>query len=121
MFIANRRDRCYTDTWQENRGSRITLKQLQEKSKDRNILTGRKLVSLAAKEYGYKGKDIAAYLQKDPSVITRYLKEGDSFKITSERVMKKLRYYRINVRVKEWRVTLGITLAVSTVSSFVPV
>ena len=27
----------------------------------------------------------------------------------------------LNCRVKEWRVTLGVTLAVSAVSSFVPV
>jgi hypothetical protein len=34
-----------------------------------------------------------------------------------DRIKKELS----NGRVKEWRVTLGITLAVSTVSSFVPV
>ena len=55
----------------------ITLKQLREKSRNREILTVRKLASLAAREFGYKGKEIALYLQKDPSVIARYLKDGE--------------------------------------------
>jgi hypothetical protein len=33
-------------------------------------------MSLVAKEYGYKGQEIAGYLWRDPSAITRYLKEG---------------------------------------------
>jgi REP-associated tyrosine transposase len=58
----------------------ITLNQLRGKSRNREILTVRKLASLAAREFGYKGKEIAFFLQKDPSVITRYLKEGENFK-----------------------------------------
>ncbi len=69
----------------------ITLKQLREKSKNREILTVRKLVSLAAREYGYKGKEIAFYLQKDPSVITRYFKEGEKFKADMERDLTMLK------------------------------
>jgi len=74
--------------------SGITLKQLREKSEDKKVLTYRKLVSLIAKEYEYRGKEIAKYLQKDPSVITRYLKKGDSFKLEIEQVMKKLKGYK---------------------------
>jgi hypothetical protein len=33
-------------------------------------------MSLVAKEYGYKGQEIAGYLWRDPSAITPYLKEG---------------------------------------------
>ncbi len=58
----------------------ITLKQLRGKSRNREILRVRKLASLAAKEYGYKGKETAVYLQKDPSVITRYLKDEEKLK-----------------------------------------
>jgi len=50
------------ETIGEMRG--ITLKQLREKSNNREILTVRKLASLAAREFGYKGKEIAFYLQK---------------------------------------------------------
>ena len=39
-------------------------------------------MSVVAKEYGYKGQEIAGYLWRDPSVITRYLKEGS--KLTSD-------------------------------------
>jgi putative transposase len=70
--------------------SGTTLRQLRDKSRGRNILTGRKLASLAAKGYGYKGKEIAAYLRKDPSVITRYLKEGERFRVELEQVLKTL-------------------------------
>ena len=37
-------------------------------------------MSVVAKEYGYKGHEIAEHLWRDPSVITRYLKEGERFK-----------------------------------------
>lgn len=33
---------------------------------------------LVAKEYGYKGKEIAEYLKKDPAVITRCSKSKDT-------------------------------------------
>ena len=58
----------------------ITLKQMREKSKDRGISLGRKLMSIVANEYGYKGKEVARYLKKDPAIITRYLKERNEFK-----------------------------------------
>jgi hypothetical protein len=33
----------------------------------------RKLASFAAREFGYRDKEIAFFLEKDPSVIARYL------------------------------------------------
>ncbi len=76
------------ETIGEMRG--ITLKQLREKSNNREILTVRQLASLAAREFGYKGKEIAFYLQKDPSVIAGYLKEGENFKADIERALNML-------------------------------
>ena len=55
----------------------ITLKQMREKGKGRDISLGRKLMSLVANAYGYKGREVAQYLRKDPAIITRYLKERD--------------------------------------------
>jgi putative transposase len=78
--------------------SGITLNQLREKNKDRNILNGRKLVSLVAREYEYKGKEIAEYLWKDPTVITRYLKESDNLKKEKERLLKKLGDNKANLQ-----------------------
>jgi len=56
--------------------SEVTLRQLREKSKDEGLVVARKLMSLVAREYGYKGKEVAEYLRRDPAVITRYLREG---------------------------------------------
>jgi hypothetical protein len=56
---------------------RVTLRQLMEKSKEEGIVSGRKVMSLVAREYGYRGQEIAEYLRRDPAVITRYLKERE--------------------------------------------
>lgn len=56
--------------------SGVTLGELRDKSKDEGLVVARKLMSLVAREYGYKGKEVAEYLRRDPAVITRYLKEG---------------------------------------------
>lgn len=72
------------------KGYGVTIGQLRDKSKDRWILSGRKVFSLVASEYGYKGKEIARYIRKDPAVITRYLKEGSSLREEVEKVVKHL-------------------------------
>lgn len=72
-------------------GSGITLGLIRAKSKDRRILAGRKLFSFVAREYGYRGREIAGYMQKDASVITRYLKEKSSRKDEIELVVKILK------------------------------
>ena len=69
----------------------VTLRQLSEKSKDGEIVSGRKVMSLVAREYGYKGQEIAEYLRRDPAVITRYLKEGERLEGEVERVHETLR------------------------------
>ena len=57
----------------------ITLKEIKDKGKDRDTMLCRKLFSLVAREYGYKGKEIAGYIQKDPAVVTRYLRGEGGF------------------------------------------
>jgi hypothetical protein len=68
----------------------ITLRQLREKGKEEGIQSGRKLISLVAKEYGYKGREIAGYLWRDPAGITRYLKERSRFETYFEKVHEVL-------------------------------
>jgi hypothetical protein len=41
---------------------------------------GRRLFSLAAKEYSYRGKEVAEYLEKDPAVVTAYTKGREELK-----------------------------------------
>ena len=53
----------------------VTVKQLREKGREEGTQTARTVASLAAKQYGYRGKEIGECLRRDPAVITRYLKE----------------------------------------------
>ena len=57
----------------------ITLKELRGKGKDLGVMEGRKLMSLAAREYGYKGREVAEFLRKDPAAVARYIRDKDSF------------------------------------------
>jgi hypothetical protein len=50
----------------------VKLKEMQGNGKGDKISLGRKLFSLVASEYGYKGKEVAEYIRKDPAMITRY-------------------------------------------------
>jgi len=68
----------------------ITLVQLRGKGGEDQLGRGRRLISLVAKEYGYKGKEVAEYLWRDPSVITRYLKEGNLLGSEVEKVHAEL-------------------------------
>jgi REP element-mobilizing transposase RayT len=68
-----------------------SLKQLREKGKDGVTQTGRRVLSLLGSEYGYKGREIAEYLRKDPSVVTRYLKEAKRFETDIKKVHENLK------------------------------
>jgi len=69
----------------------VTLRQLKEKSKEEGVVSGRKVMSLVAREYGYKGQEIAEYLGRDPAVITRYLKEEERLEGEVEKVHEALK------------------------------
>jgi hypothetical protein len=58
----------------------ITLKEIQQKKKERNIMLFRKLFSLVAKQFGYKGSEISSYIWKDPVIVTRYLRENEKLR-----------------------------------------
>ncbi|MBI5676515.1 MAG: transposase [Nitrospirae bacterium] len=75
----------------------ITLKQMREKGKSSDISLCRKVLCLTAKEYGYQGKEIAAYICKDPALITRHLRERKDLKGETEEVINKLKDLRSNV------------------------
>lgn len=52
-----------------------------------------------AREYGYKGKEIAGYIQKDPAVATRYLKEKEDLGAEVEKVIERIKRANINSQV----------------------
>ncbi len=53
----------------------ITLEQLQSAGKDRQVMAGRRLFTLAAQAYGYRGIEIAKHLHKEASSVTKYARE----------------------------------------------
>lgn len=74
---------------EEARG--VSLKDIRAKGKDRDISLGRKLLSLVASEYGYKGKEIAEYIQKDPAMVTRHIKEKNDLRRKIEEIIKTIK------------------------------
>lgn len=68
----------------------VSLEQLRNKGRGGALGRGRRVISLVAKEYGYKGREIAVYLKRDPSVITRYLEEGRKLGGEVENIHAKL-------------------------------
>ncbi len=52
-----------------------------------------------AREYRYKEREIAGYIQKDPAVVTRYLNEKEDLEVESGKVIGKIRWANINNQV----------------------
>jgi REP element-mobilizing transposase RayT len=50
---------------------------MRSSSKARDISASRRLLSRLARMYGYRNKDIAAFLGKDPAAVTHYLSRGE--------------------------------------------
>jgi len=69
----------------------LNLRQLSEKGRGEVIQSGRRVLSLVGKEYGYRGCEIAEYLRRDPSVITRYLREGNRFETEINKIYEQLK------------------------------
>jgi REP element-mobilizing transposase RayT len=70
---------------------RISLKEIRSSSKDRALTKAKTVLSLVAREYGYKNKEIADFIQKDPVVITRHLKEKANLQEDMEKIMRLLK------------------------------
>ena len=68
----------------------VSLEDIRSWGRTEKILTARRLFSLIAKEYGYRGREIAAYLQKDPAAVTGYLREGEKTRKEVETVITAL-------------------------------
>ncbi|MBI5409002.1 MAG: transposase [Nitrospirae bacterium] len=54
----------------------VTIEQMRKQSKFAQISSARKLFILVAASYGYKGKEIAEYIKRDPATISATLKES---------------------------------------------
>lgn len=73
------------------------LKEIRQRGKARRLTAAKKMISLVANEYGYKNKEVAEYIGKDPLVVTRHLKERVNFADKIERVVDYLRGGKTNV------------------------
>jgi len=69
----------------------ISLEEIRSRSKSSRLSAGKKMMSLVAHEYGYKGKEIAEFIHKDPVVVTRHLKERATSENEIEDVVNALK------------------------------
>jgi putative transposase len=77
----------------------ISLGELTGRGKNTGVMEGRRLFSLTAREYGYKGKEIAAFLAKDPASVTGYLRRGQDLRDKKERLNLLLDSVRKNLNI----------------------
>lgn len=67
----------------------VPLPALRSSAKERRIMLARRVFTQAAKEYGYRGKEIAEYLRKDPASVSGYL-QGEEVGTEVSKVIKEL-------------------------------
>jgi len=67
------------------------LSDMRSNSKSRNVVQGRKLFSRVARDFGYQNLEIAKFLKKDPSAVTRYVTDKVSMQCLVHKVMTALR------------------------------
>jgi REP element-mobilizing transposase RayT len=68
----------------------VSLREIRQKDKDKNLLLGKKIFCLSANKYGYRGKEIADFIRKDAALVTRYLKDINQLKTKTYEVIKIL-------------------------------
>lgn len=73
-------ERCYE----------LSIKELKSSAKTRQISFGRKVFSLMAMECGYKGNEVAEYLNKDPSAVTVHARDSEKLSIPINDLRKYL-------------------------------
>jgi putative transposase len=66
----------------------INIEQLRGKGKTGRVSSGRKMMAFIAERYGYKRQEIAEFMQKDPAIVTRYLREKQGLNEEAESIIK---------------------------------
>jgi chromosomal replication initiation ATPase DnaA len=54
----------------------VSLNDLRSASRTQTLARARKVLSVIAREKGYKAKEIAGYLQKDPTLVSIYFRDA---------------------------------------------
>jgi REP element-mobilizing transposase RayT len=96
----------------------IAAPELVSRVRNKDVLLAREVLVGVWRECGHKLVDLQPTIKRDLSILSRLAKGSDPARVKEvvHEVIKTL-----NGRVKEWRVALGVALAVSAVSSSVPV
>lgn len=68
----------------------VTLKQIRGRSKTGDISPSRKILCLVAKEYGYRGGEIARYIRRDPAVVSIAMKNRKVLEKDIEKIIQVL-------------------------------
>jgi putative transposase len=69
----------------------VSLEDMRSWVRTIKVLTARRLFSILSKEYGYFGREIAAYLRKDPAAVTGYLRSCEEVRKEAEAVVATLK------------------------------
>ena len=67
----------------------ISLEELRSSGKASELMSARRVFTQTAKRYGYRGREIAEYLRKDPASVTGYL-QGSGHRNEIEEIVKLL-------------------------------
>ena len=68
----------------------LPLEEMSSWTRPAGVVLGRMVFSLMAKEYGYTGGEIAGFLEKDPTAITEYLRQGEGLKREVKKVTEEI-------------------------------
>lgn len=69
----------------------VKLQELRERRKAREMTAAKAVLSLVGTEFGYKNREIADFMGKDPVMVTRYLKEREHLRQEADKVIVRLK------------------------------
>lgn len=74
----------------------MALKEILQRGKSKDIMYGGNFFALWHGNTDIQGKEIAGYIHKNPSAVTRYLKEKEDLEKEVEKVIEKIK--RANIK-----------------------
>jgi len=78
---------------------KISIVRLRAKNKEPAAVKAKKIFCLIAHEYGYSGKETARFIEKDPAIVSRYIKQEKADFAEVELVIKALKRENVNSQV----------------------
>ena len=69
----------------------VKLQELRERRKVREMTAAKAVLSLVGSEFGYKNREIADFIGKDPVMVTRYLREKEHLRQEADKVIVRLK------------------------------